>query len=423
MTGSAPEALKGSVADFRDCGERNLLDRWLPHQQWWNARLAAGVDPYCKAVLDRPGPTARGAYRDGTVFAGVNFASQDYLSLSAHPAVLAAAADAAARYGVHSAGSASLMGNTALSWRLERALADFLGMADCTLFSTGWGAGYGLIRTLVSSSDHVVLDVLAHACLYEGAYAATRKVHRAAHLSLDSIERRLKRIRADEPDAGILVITEALFSMDSDSPDIGGIQALCRRYGATLMLDVAHDLGALGPGGRGVMEVQGVLGAVDLVMGSFSKCFATNGGFVATNHPALKLALRSSGPTQTFTNAIGPVSAAIAEACLEIVQGSEGATRRARLAENALHLRADLADSGFTLLGQPSAIIPVVLGEVAAARQMTAHAIESGALVNLVEFPAVSRNSSRWRLQVMADHEPWHIDRLVEVAKAGRSES
>ena len=423
MTGSTPEALNGSVADFRDCGERNLLDRWLPHQQWWNARLAAGLDPYCKAVLDRPGPTARCAYRDGTVFAGVNFASQDYLSLSAHPAVLAAAADAAARYGVHSAGSASLMGNTALSWRLERALADFLGMADCTLFSTGWGAGYGLIRTLVSSSDHVVLDVLAHACLYEGAYAATRKVHRAAHLSLDSIGRRLKRIRvggAGRRNTGhhrSAVFHGFRFPRHWGHP--GALPAL-RRDSDARRRARSRRAWTERPGSHGS---PGVLGAVDLVMGSFSKCFATNGGFVATNHPALKLALRSSGPTQTFTNAIGPVSAAIAEACLQIVQGSEGATRRARLAENALHLRAGLADSGFTLLGQPSAIIPVVLGEVAAARQMTAHAIESGALVNLVEFPAVSRNSSRWRLQVMADHEPWHIDRLVEVAKAGRSES
>ena len=423
MRALQPDPLSGSVADFRDRRDRHLLDRWLPHDEWWNARLDAGVDPYCKAVVERPGPLARCAYRDGTVFEGVNFASQDYLSLSTHPAVIAAAADAADRFGVHSAGSATLMGNTTLSWRLERAIAEFLGMADCTLFSTGWGAGYGLIRTLVTAADHVVLDVLAHACLYEGAHAATAKVHRAAHLSLDSFERRLRRIRSEEPDTGILVVTEALFSMDSDTPDIAGLQALCRHYGATLMLDVAHDLGALGPTGRGILELQDMLGAVDLVMGSFSKSFATNGGFVATNHPALKLALRSSGPTQTFTNAIGPVGAAIAEACLTIMQGAEGALRRQRLLANADRLRAGLVQNGFALLGQPSAVIPVVLGDVATARRMTAHVIRNGALVNLVEYPAVSRNSSRWRLQAMSDHEPWHIDRLLEAAKASRANS
>lgn len=415
-----PDALAGSVGDFHGRGGRHLLDRWLPHEQWWRARLDEGVDPYCKGLLGPPGPVARGAYRDGTAFEGVNFASQDYLSLSMHPAVLAAAAEAARAYGVHSAGSASLMGNTALSWQLERALAAFLGVSDCTLFSTGWGAGYGLIRTLVSRADHVVLDILAHACLYEGAYAATDKVHRFLHLSQDALERRLKRIRTAEPDAGILVVTEALFSMDSDMPDIGGIQALCDAYGATLMLDVAHDFGALGPTGRGVLELQDVLGKVDLVMGSFSKSFATNGGFVATNHPALKLALRSSGPTQTFTNAIGPVGAAIAQTCLDVVQSPEGAARRERLAGNVAYLRARLTDAGFELLGRPSAIVPVVLGEVATARRMTAQAIGSGALVNLVEYPAVSRNSSRWRLQVMADHEAWQIDRLVNVAIAAR---
>lgn len=414
-------ALGGSVAEFHNVRGRNLLDRWMPHERWWQSRLDAGVDPYCKAVLDRPGPVARGAYRDGTVFEGVNFASQDYLSLSAHPHVIAAAADAAATYGVHSAGSAALMGNTDLSWRLERAIAEFLGMADCTLFSTGWGAGYGLIRTLVSPSDHVVLDFLAHACLFEGAHAATPNVHRVAHLSLDSLERRLRRIRSTEPDSGILVVTEALFSMDSDVADIRATQALCDRYDATLMLDVAHDFGVLGPTGRGVLELQDAIGSVDLVMGSFSKAFATNGGFVATNHPALKLALRSSGPTQTFTNAIGPVGAAIAYACLDIVRSPEGAARRQRLEQNIAHLRRRLAEAGFTMLGRPSPIVPVLLGEVSFARRITAEMIRNGVLLNMVEYPAVSKNSSRWRLQLMSDHEEWHLDKLVDVAIDYRS--
>jgi 7-keto-8-aminopelargonate synthetase-like enzyme len=423
MTLPRPNPLAGSVGDFHKSRERNLLDRWLPHEDWWSARLEAGVDPYCKAIIGPPGPVASCAFRDGSVFRGVNFASQDYLSLSTHPSVIAAAGEAAALYGVHSAGSAALMGNTEVSWRLEKAIADFLGMTDCTLFSTGWGAGYGVIRTLVSRDDHVVIDVLAHACLYEGAHAATDKVHRSVHLSVDGLEHRLRRIRAKEPDAGILVVTEGLFSMDSDTPDIAATQALCVRYDATLMLDVAHDLGVLGESGRGVLEMQNALGSVDLVMGSFSKTFGTNGGFVATRHRALKQALRSSGPTQTFTNAIGPVGASIAEACLSIVRGPEGDRRRQALAGNVAYLRAALEQAGFELLGQPSPIVPVILGDVALAREMTGHAIRNGALVNLVEYPAVSRNSSRWRLQVMADHTPSHIDQLVEVAVNGRSVS
>ena len=132
MTLPRPNPLAGSVGDFHKSRERNLLDRWLPHEDWWSARLEAGVDPYCKAIIGPPGPVASCAFRDGSVFRGVNFASQDYLSLSTHPSVIAAASEAAALYGVHSAGSAALMGNTEVSWRLEKAIADFLGMTDCT---------------------------------------------------------------------------------------------------------------------------------------------------------------------------------------------------------------------------------------------------------------------------------------------------
>jgi glycine C-acetyltransferase len=216
-------------------------------------------------------------------------------------------------------------------------------------------------------------------------------------------------------------VTEALFSMDSDVADIRATQALCDRYDATLMLDVAHDFGVLGPTGRGVLELQDAIGSVDLVMGSFSKAFATNGGFVATNHPALKLALRSSGPTQTFTNAIGPVGAAIAYACLDIVRSPEGAARRQRLEQNIAHLRRRLAEAGFTMLGRPSPIVPVLLGEVSFARRITAEMIRNGVLLNMVEYPAVSKNSSRWRLQLMSDHEEWHLDKLVDVAIDYRS--
>lgn len=153
-------------------------------------------------------------------FTGVNFGSQDYLSLAGHPAIRAAATEAASKFGVHSAGSAALMGNTGLSVELERQLADFLGYADCTVFPTGWGAGYGTIKTLVRPSDHIVIDVLAHACLREGARNATANVHTFPHLSNKAVERRLKRIREEDAETGILVVTETVFSMDSDVPDL-----------------------------------------------------------------------------------------------------------------------------------------------------------------------------------------------------------
>jgi glycine C-acetyltransferase len=348
----------------------------------------------------------------------VNFASQEYLNLATHPEVRLAAKEAIDIFGVHSAGSAALMGNTRLSLELEKRLAAFLGYKDCTVFPTGWGAGYGLVKTLVRQGDHVIIDRLAHACLQEGARAATGNVHLFPHLSNAAVGEHLRKIRQKNPTTGILVVSESLFSMDSDVPQIEELQDICSCEGATLMIDVAHDAGATGPAGGGYLELQCMAGKVDIVMGSFSKSFGSNGGFVACNDPALKLALRYNCGPLTFTNALSPVQAATVLKSLEIIEGEEGRILRERLMTNVLYMRERLTQVGLTPLGLPSAIVPVVLGTSAYSRLATRYAYEMGALVNLVEFPAVARGTSRWRIQVMANHTAEQIDRFVRIAEA-----
>ncbi len=410
-----------SIPDHVDGSRTNLISRWSALGRWFVERGEFGLDPYQKVSSGRIGPETNGFLRDGTPISGVNFASQDYLSLSSHPSIMRAAAQAMERYGVHSAGSAALMGNTSLSVALEDRLASYLGFGVCTLFPIGWAAGYGIIKTLVRETDHVIIDVLAHACLQEGARAATANVSRFPHLSTDAVEKRLKRIRGSDPRAGLLVVTETLFSMDSDIPDIAALQALCHRYDATLLVDCAHDLGALGERGLGVLHVQDMVGKVDILMGSFSKTFASPGGFVACNDLGLKFALRSSCGPSTFTNAMTPIQAAVIDAALSIVDSPEGDERRARLLANATLLRDGLAAKGFTVMGQPSAIVPVVLGNASISRLMTKYAAEEGGVVNLVEFPAVARNACRWRMQVMADHTESHVRSMVEIAVSART--
>ncbi len=409
-----------SIADHFDADQRDLVSRWKAVGQWFVERGGVGLDPYQKVVTGPVGPNVEGLLRDGTPIAGVNFASQDYLSLACHPAIVHAANQAIERFGVHSAGSAALMGNTSLSVGLEARVASHLGYKFCTLFPIGWAAGYGVIKTLVRETDHVVIDILAHACLQEGARAATANVSRFAHLSTAAVEKRLKRIRENDPRAGILVVTETLFSMDSDTPDIAALQALCRDYGATLLVDCAHDLGALGERGRGILQAQDMVGKVDILMGSFSKTFASPGGFVACNEESLKFALRSSCGPSTFTNAMTPIQAAVIDAALSIIDSPEGDERRARLMSNAVLLRDRLAAEDFLVLGQPSAIVPVILGNASVSRLMTRYAAEDGGIVNLVEYPAVARNACRWRMQVMADHAASHIDSMVEIAVSAR---
>lgn len=423
---ASPESnyfLGGDVAQYREVPGRDLLDRLSEHSIWSTARLKNGVEPYSKHTMGAIKNRSVAFDRAGRRFEGPNFASQDYLSLAGHPAIKAAAIKAVNDCGVHSAGSAALMGLTEQSIALEQRIARWLGYHEATVFPTGWGAGYGIIKTLVRTTDHIVIDMLAHACLMEGARAATNNVHSFPHLSAEGLEKKLARIRAENPEAGILVVTESMFSMDADTPDLRLTAQIAHKYHATIMVDCAHDLGCLGADGRGHLGSQTAFQDVDVVMGSFSKTFASNGGFVASNHPALKVALRYMCGPLTFTNALSPVQAAVVLAALDLVQSNEGAVRRGRLMDNIQLLRSRLSEMGFEVLGQPSPIVPVVLGNAALSRLICRFTLEGGALVNLVEYPAVSRNTCRFRLQVMADHTEADIEEFCDILHAARAKA
>ncbi len=416
-----PKAFKGYPGDiYRAWQSPNFLERAKAEAIWFDEHLALGLDPHQSFIKGKVSRLCERAVRKGLPKTGINFGSQDYLSLSTHPLLAEAAQIAIADYGVHSAGSAALAGISDASLALEAELAAFTGYADATVFPIGWAAGYGVITSLIRPDDHVILDLLAHNCLQEGARAATLNVHRARHLSVRSVEQKLQKIRNADLNAGILVVTETLFSMDSDTPDIGALQDICHSYGATLFVDIAHDLGALGPSGRGVLEIQGMVGKVDIIMGAFSKCFASIGGFVASNEPALKIRLRTGSGPSAFTNAMTPIQVGIIRKSLEIIQSAEGDTRRARLRKNIQLMRKRLTEEGFEVLGQPSPIIPVILGGSQISRLMTKFSNENGGFVNLVEYPAVPRTAGRWRIQMMADHTSDDIEAFISIAVNAR---
>lgn len=414
IDGVPETALQGSMRDFRVLGGKDLLARCDVFYDWQDARRQSGTWPFSRST--ETGPASSCAVRDdcGTLSQGVNFASQDYLSLSSHPEVAAAAHQAIEDFGVHSAGSPALVGNTSTSVDLERRIAAFLRMNEAILYPTGWAAGFGVIKGLVRSDDYIVMDALAHACLQTGAQAATRNVVLFRHLDLDHCRQRLETIRQRSATAGIMMVTEGLFSMDSDTPDIAAMQELAHEFDATLMVDVAHDLGCLGEDGTGHIGIQNMLGKVDLVMGSFSKTFASNGGFVATNNRAVKEYLRFYSPSCTFSNALSPVQVATVAKALDIVQSPEGAALRQSLMDNIVSLRAQIRDRGMDVYGDPSAIVAVKTGDEALAR-MTARALpEFGLISNLVEFPAVGKGLARFRLQVMAGHTAEEISAAAE---------
>ncbi len=398
------DPLGGSMKDFRHLDGSNLLGRVEAFYNWQEARRGAGVWPLGRSTEQGAFSRCEARTDEGDLFTGVNFASQDYLSLNSNPEVLETALQTMRDYGVHSAGSPALVGNTSLSIELERKIGDFLEYDCVSLYPTGWAAGFGVIKGLVRQKDHVVMDALSHACLQEGAQAATRNIHLFRHNNLEHAREKLAAIRAKDTENGILVVTESLFSMDSDTPDIVALQELAHEFDATLVVDVAHDLGNLGPTGRGFIEIQGMVGKVDVVMGSFSKTFASNGGFVAAKGRALKEYMRYYSSPNTFSNALSPASAAIVGKSFDIITSAEGARLRTKLMTNINMLRGMLAQCGMETYGDPSAIVCVKSGTEALARLVGRRLPSLGMLSNLVEFPAVPKGQARFRLQVMASH-------------------
>jgi len=187
-TAAIPQAaLDGSLRDFRAPTGIDFIARTEPFFAWQDLRRTHGLWPYSRSTASAPGARCVAADDDGRTFSGVNFGSQDYLSLSSHPRIKAAAIAMTERYGVHSAGSAALIGNTAASVALESRLSDVLQGRHVVLYPTGWAAGYGAVQGLVRPDDHVVIDILAHSCLQSGTRAATQNIHPHAHLDLESI--------------------------------------------------------------------------------------------------------------------------------------------------------------------------------------------------------------------------------------------
>ncbi|NKB15715.1 MAG: pyridoxal phosphate-dependent aminotransferase family protein [Sphingomonadales bacterium] len=411
------------MKDFRHLPGSNLLDRVSAFYDWQESRRKVGVWPLGRSTEQGAFSRCTARTDEGELFAGVNFASQDYLSLNSHPAVLETAIETMREYGVHSAGSPALVGNTSLSIALEETIGDFLGYDHVALFPTGWAAGFGVIKGLVRANDHVVMDALSHACLQEGAAAATRNIHLFRHNLVDHAREKLAAIRAKDTENGILIVTESLFSMDSDTPDIAALQALAHEYNATLVVDVAHDLGNLGPTGRGFIEIQNMLGKVDVVMGSFSKTFASNGGFVAARGRAIKEYMRYYSSPNTFSNALSPASAAIVGKAFEIIKSAEGAALRAKLMDNILTLRGMLKVCELETYGDPSAIVCVKMGSEGMARLAGRRLPSLGMLANLVEFPAVPKGQARFRLQVMANHTRHDIIDAVHRLSVAASEA
>ncbi|MBL9048749.1 MAG: pyridoxal phosphate-dependent aminotransferase family protein [Tabrizicola sp.] len=335
---------------------------------------------------------------------GLDFTAQDYLALASHPAIRSAVLAALGQS--HPASSPS-----APALALQARIAAFLQLPAALVFPSGTDAICATLLGLFHPQDDVIIDAGAHPAMFETTIAAGARPHRCPSGSLEGLERRLSRLGRQQHRGRIFIAVPAISAHGSRMADLAELTQLARQHGAVLIADVSHDLGALGQEGRGVLELQGCLGRVDVVLGSFAKTFAATGGFVALRDPALADALR---PGQKHRAALSPVNATVIQTALDLVDSPEGRRRRRRLHGCALRLRNRLMSDGLRVMGQVSPLVPVRL-PLQTAEARTRLLASAGPQVPLLLAPIVPGHAPRWRIQLTADHGAADIDDLAEL--------
>jgi len=404
--------LDGSLLHYVALDGVNVVERSAGFSDWCEMRWQSGVFPYGRIMASKAGPSidvvipdkAQGS--DGPPpIRMANFASQDYLGLGQSKRVAEAAIHAVEKYGVHSAGSPAFIGRSQPVTEIEQTIARLLSKETALIYATGWAAGYGVISGLVRNTDTIVMDALAHSCLQEGATRATPKLLKFRHNDVEDLRRLLADARQKDPESGVFLIIESLYSMDADGPPLAAMLVAAREFKAITILDVAHDFGSMGPRGLGALEEIAPADYPEVIMGSFSKTFAANGGFVAC-HTKVKNYLYYYSSPHLFSNAISPIQACVIRECLKIVFDEPlGKELRVAMFEKARLLRGAMVAAGCQVGGKESPIVPIFVGPENKARIISLLIQEKGIAANLVEFPAVPRGKARFRFQIMATHE------------------
>lgn len=341
--------------------------------------------------------------------------SNNYLGLTTHPEVRAAATEAIARYGTGCAGSRLLNGSLDLHERLEERIATFLDRPAALTFPTGYQTNLGVVGSLLGRHDVALLDALDHACIIDGARLGLGRTVKFPHNDVKALEARLARL---DPRKGRLIVVDGVYSMEGDLCRLPEIVELTERYDARLVVDDAHGIGVLGARGRGTAEHFHVEDGVDLLVGTFSKSLATVGGFVAGDTSVIDY-LRHHARPGIFSAALPPACAAAALAAIEVLDREP--ERLQRLWKNTEHLRRGLVELGFDTGASQSPVIPVVVGEDATAFRMVRRLQDAGVFVNCVVSPAVPRGRAMIRTSLMATHTPEQLDRGLEAfATVGR---
>ena len=341
--------------------------------------------------------------------------SNNYLGLTHHPKVRAAAREAIDRYGTSCSGSRFLNGTLELHEELERRLAKFMGQEAALCYSTGFQVNLGAISSICGKGDVILCDRENHASIIDGCRLAFADVRKFRHNDVEDLERHLQL--SSEQGRGMMIAVDGLYSMMGDLAPLAEIRELADKYGARLMVDEAHAIGVLGDTGRGAAEHCGV--HPDLVMGTFSKSFASLGGFVAGPKKVIHF-MRHHARSLIFSASITPSSAAAALASLDLIE--EQPEMRKRVLQVAHRVRTGLAEMGFKTAGTlASPIVPVIVGDQDRMLRLWRTLFDCGLFTNAVTQPAVPVGADLIRTSYIASHTDEQIDEvLARFAEAGR---
>jgi 8-amino-7-oxononanoate synthase len=334
--------------------------------------------------------------------------SNNYLGLNHDPRVIAAAQAAMAKYGSACTGSRFLNGNTDLHDRLEVELARLTRKPAALVFPTGYQTNLGVISALVGRTDTVFVDKLDHASIIDGCKLSIGEMVRFRHGDLDELSAKLARAGS----RGKLVAVDGVFSMEGDIVDLPSLVEICERYGARLLVDDAHAIGVLGEMGGGTADHFGLTDRVDLIVGTFSKAFASIGGFVAGQESVIKY-LKHHARSLIFSASMPPSACAAVLACIDILRAEP--ERREQLWAHGRRMREELSRLGFDVGAAEAPIVPVIIGGDLQTFAFWRRLYEEGVFANPVISPAVPENSARIRTSYIATHTTEQLDFVLDV--------
>jgi 8-amino-7-oxononanoate synthase len=332
--------------------------------------------------------------------------SNNYLGLTVHPKVRKAAEEAIAKYGTSCTGSRFLNGTLEMHLELERKLADWVGKEAAVVFSTGYQVNVGTISALIGRHDFVITDKEDHASIIDGCKMSFGTMKRFSHNDLDALGRVLAALPEE---AGKLVVVDGIFSMGGDIAPLEEMIPICQKYGARLMVDDAHSVGVLG-GGRGTAAELGVTEGVDLIMGTFSKSFASLGGFIAGDADIIDY-IQHHARSLIFSASIPPANTAAAMAALEVMQ--EEPERIARLNEIGAFMRRRYTELGFDIGQSQTPIIPIIIKDDGKTLKFWKALFDAGVYTNAVVPPAVPPNMSLLRTSYIASHTDEQLEKVL----------